>query len=91
MVYGIIDQMIWRPSIRSARSVGIFARATGNSGDRNMISFAVDAGINLKAPSGAVTTTRSVWAGASGAPVPGSASLTATAGPMCRAMKIILN
>ncbi|MGY6770291.1 carbohydrate porin [Komagataeibacter sp. NFXK3] len=50
MVYGIIDQMIWRPSLKSARSVGIFARATGNGGDRNMISFAVDAGINLKAP-----------------------------------------
>lgn len=50
MVYGIIDQMIWRPSLQSAQSVGVFARATGNGGDRNMISFAVDAGINLKAP-----------------------------------------
>ncbi|GCE80467.1 carbohydrate-selective porin B [Komagataeibacter diospyri] len=50
MVYGIIDQMIWRPSLTSARSVGIFVRATGNGGDRNEISFAIDAGINLKAP-----------------------------------------
>ncbi|AKR48034.1 MULTISPECIES: carbohydrate porin [Acetobacter] len=50
MVYGIIDQMIWRPSLQSPQSVGIFARATGNGGDRNMISFAIDAGINLKAP-----------------------------------------
>ncbi|AHI25237.1 porin B carbohydrate-selective OprB [Komagataeibacter xylinus E25] len=50
MVYGIIDQMIWRPSLRSARSVGVFVRATGNGGDRNMISFAIDAGLNLKAP-----------------------------------------
>ncbi|GAB6968703.1 carbohydrate porin [Komagataeibacter kakiaceti JCM 25156] len=50
MVYGIIDQMIWRPSLTSPRSVGVFARATGNGGDRNQISFAIDAGINLKAP-----------------------------------------
>ncbi|MCE2565155.1 carbohydrate porin [Komagataeibacter sp. FNDCF1] len=50
MVYGIIDQMVWRPSLTSARSLGVFARATGNSGDRNMISFAIDAGVNLKAP-----------------------------------------
>ncbi|WP_010516291.1 carbohydrate porin, partial [Komagataeibacter oboediens] len=50
MVYGIIDQMIWRPSIQSTRSLGIFVRATGNGGDRNLISFAIDAGLNLKAP-----------------------------------------
>nr|WP_082071204.1 carbohydrate porin [Komagataeibacter xylinus] len=50
MVYGIIDQMIWRPSLTSARSVGVFVRATGNGGDRNQISFAIDAGLNLKAP-----------------------------------------
>ncbi len=50
MVYGIIDQMLWRPSRTSPQSVGIFVRATGNSGDRNLISFAADAGINLKAP-----------------------------------------
>ncbi|MBV1831523.1 carbohydrate porin [Komagataeibacter sp. AV436] len=50
LVYGIIDQMIWRPSLTSARSVGVFVRATGNGGDRNEISFAIDAGLNLKAP-----------------------------------------
>ena len=50
MVYAVLDQMVWRPSFKSDRSLGIFARATGNSGDRNMISFAADAGLNLKAP-----------------------------------------
>ncbi|WP_373319637.1 carbohydrate porin [Gluconacetobacter johannae] len=50
IVYGIIDQMLWRPSLTSARSVGLFARATGNGGDRNLISFAIDAGLSLKAP-----------------------------------------
>ncbi|AHI24166.1 porin [Komagataeibacter xylinus] len=50
LVYGIIDQMVWRPSPASPRSLGVFVRATGNGGDRNMISFAIDAGLNLKAP-----------------------------------------
>lgn len=50
MVYAVIDQMIWRPSYRSDRSLGLFARATGNSGDRNLVSFAADAGMNFKAP-----------------------------------------
>ncbi|MCP1245023.1 carbohydrate porin [Acetobacter cerevisiae] len=50
MVYGVIDQMVWRPSYKSDRSLGLFARATGNSGDRNLVSFAADAGLNLKAP-----------------------------------------
>ena len=42
--------MVWRPSYNSDRSLGLFARATGNSGDRNLVSFAADAGLNLKAP-----------------------------------------
>lgn len=50
MIYGIVDQMIWRPSADSPQSLAVFARATGNSGDRNLISFAVDAGVNFKAP-----------------------------------------
>ncbi|MCG0997595.1 carbohydrate porin [Acetobacter persici] len=50
MVYAVVDQMVWRPSYKSDRSLGIFVRATGNSGDRNMVSFAADAGLNLKAP-----------------------------------------
>ncbi|MFT9100372.1 MAG: carbohydrate porin [Zymomonas mobilis subsp. pomaceae] len=50
MIYGIIDQMIWRPSLSSPTSLGIFVRPTGNGGDRNLVSFAIDAGFNLKAP-----------------------------------------
>ncbi|MCX2562070.1 carbohydrate porin [Acetobacter farinalis] len=50
MVYAVIDQMVWRPSFKDDRSLGIFARATGNGGDRNMVSFAADTGFNLKAP-----------------------------------------
>nr|WP_240161392.1 carbohydrate porin [Gluconacetobacter azotocaptans] len=50
MVYGVVDQMVWRPSLNAARSLGLFVRATGNGGDRNLISFAIDAGLNLNAP-----------------------------------------
>lgn len=50
LLYGIIDQMVWRPYRTSPTSVGVFARATGNGGDRNMISYGLDAGLNLKAP-----------------------------------------
>lgn len=50
LLYGIIDQMVWRPYRKSPTSLGVFARATGNGGDRNLISYGVDAGVNLKAP-----------------------------------------
>lgn len=50
MVYGVVDQMVWRSATSPGRSLGVFARATGNGGDRNAIAFAVDAGLDLKAP-----------------------------------------
>ncbi|KMQ84463.1 porin b carbohydrate-selective [Lasius niger] len=49
-VYGIMDQMIWRPKHNPYQSVGIFFRGMGTQGDRNLITFAADAGINFKAP-----------------------------------------
>jgi porin len=49
-IYGVVDQMIWRPSEDSPRSVGVFTRLMGGPGDRNLISFSVNAGIALKAP-----------------------------------------
>jgi porin len=49
-VYGVVDQMIWRPGDDSPRSVGVFARIMGAPGDRNLINFSVDAGVALKAP-----------------------------------------
>ncbi|MGX7345270.1 carbohydrate porin [Acetobacter pasteurianus] len=50
LIYGIIDQLIWRPSPAVPRALGLFIRATGNSDDRNIISFALDTGLNLTAP-----------------------------------------
>jgi porin len=49
-LYGVVDQMIWRPAEDSPRSVGVFARLMGAPGDRNLVNFSVNAGITLKAP-----------------------------------------
>ncbi len=48
--YGVADQMIWRPDPEKPRALGVFIRAMGAPGDRNLINFSVNAGINLKAP-----------------------------------------
>ena len=48
--YGVMDQTVWRPSDDSPRAVGVFARLMGAPGDRNLISFSVNAGVTLKAP-----------------------------------------
>ena len=49
-LYAVVDQMVWRPSEDSPRSLSVFARAMGAPDDRNLISFSVNAGVNLKAP-----------------------------------------
>jgi len=48
--YAVADQMIWRPSPDAARSLGVFARVMGAPGDRNLVSFAANLGVVLKAP-----------------------------------------
>jgi len=49
-IYAVVDQMVWRPSEDSPRALGVFARLMGAPGDRNLISFSVNAGVTLKAP-----------------------------------------
>jgi porin len=49
-IYGVVDQMIWRPAEDSPRSVSLFARLMGAPGDRNLINFSLNAGVTLKAP-----------------------------------------
>jgi porin len=49
-IYGVMDQMIWRPDEDGPRSVSVFARLMGAPGDRNLINFSVNAGVTLKAP-----------------------------------------
>jgi porin len=49
-VYGVADQVIWRPTPDGAQALGVFARAMGAPDDRNLINFALNAGVTLKAP-----------------------------------------
>ena len=49
-VYGVFDQVIYRPDPTEPRAVGIFARVMGAPTDRNLVSFSLNSGITLKAP-----------------------------------------
>ncbi len=49
-IYGVMDQVLWRPDPQAARALGVFARIMGGPGDRNVLNFALNAGITLKAP-----------------------------------------
>jgi porin len=49
-VYGIIDQRVWQPNPKADQSLGLFVRAMGAPGDRNLVDFALNAGIDLKGP-----------------------------------------
>lgn len=49
-LYGIVDQTVWKPDPKGRRALGLFARAMGAPGDRNPVDFAVNAGLDLKAP-----------------------------------------
>lgn len=49
-VYGVFDQVVYRPDPSAARTVGIFARVMGAPDDRNLISFNLNAGVTLKSP-----------------------------------------
>jgi porin len=49
-LYGVADQMIWRPSPDGPQALGVFARLMGAPGGRNQVSFSVNAGLTLKAP-----------------------------------------
>jgi porin len=48
--YAVADQMVWRPSVDSPQSVGVFARVMGAPGDRNLVDLGINAGVTLKAP-----------------------------------------
>ncbi len=41
---------VWRPDPDGPRSIGVFTRLMGAPGDRNLVSFAANAGVMMKAP-----------------------------------------
>lgn len=49
-LYGVLDQEVWRPDPKAARSLAVFLRAMGAPGDRNLIDFGVNAGISISEP-----------------------------------------
>lgn len=49
-IYAVADQMVWRPNPDEPRSVGVFMRVMASPGDRNLVSFAANLGVVLKAP-----------------------------------------
>jgi len=49
-VYGLADQMLWRPDPQGARAVSGFLRAMGAPGARNLLVFSADAGLTMTAP-----------------------------------------
>jgi porin len=49
-LYGVVDQTVWQPDPAAARALGVFVRAMGAPGDRNLVDFALNAGVALKAP-----------------------------------------
>ena len=49
-VYGMFDQTVWQPDPKSPRSAGIFVRAMAAPPNLNLVDFAADTGVNVKAP-----------------------------------------
>lgn len=49
-LYGLADQMVWRPPGTTDVGIGLFVRAMGAPGDRNLINFYLDAGVTYKGP-----------------------------------------
>jgi porin len=47
-LYAVADQMIWRKAGTKEQGIGLFARIMGGPGDRNLIDFYVDGGVNWK-------------------------------------------
>nr|WP_294516390.1 carbohydrate porin [uncultured Rhodopila sp.] len=47
-VYAVADQLIWREPGTKDQGIGVFARVTASSGDRNPVSAFVNAGVTWK-------------------------------------------
>ncbi len=89
-LYGVVDQMLWTPDAKAARSLNAFVRMMGTPDDRNQIDFSVDAGLNLKAPfSGRDNDTAGIGFGL--ADISGSAAaLDRDSGSFVRSQEIFL-
>ncbi|MBV9750155.1 MAG: carbohydrate porin [Acetobacteraceae bacterium] len=46
--YGVADQLVWREPGTKDQGIGVFARAMGGPGDRNLVNFYLDTGATWK-------------------------------------------
>ena len=49
-VYGVMDQIIWRPGGNDQRAVDFFIRPMVAPGNQNLVDFSINGGVTLKAP-----------------------------------------
>ena len=47
-LYAVADQLVWRKPGTKGDGAGVFARAMGAPGDRNLVNFYADAGVTFK-------------------------------------------
>jgi len=47
-LYAVADQLVWREPGTKDQGIGVFARAMGAPGDRNLVNFYADAGVTWK-------------------------------------------
>lgn len=50
MGYALASQMLWRDATDEQRSLGAFVRVMTGPSDRNLVDYAVDAGLDLQSP-----------------------------------------
>ena len=77
-VYGVMDQLVWREPGTKDQGWGVFARAMGAPGDRNLVNVYADAGVTRKGLTPVETRTRWVSASRSRATATRRPSSTAT-------------
>jgi porin len=49
-IYGVLDQVVFQPDRTEPKALSVFVRMMGAPEDRNLVSFSVNGGVNLKAP-----------------------------------------
>ncbi len=73
-VYGVVDQLVWRPPGAKEGGMGVFLRAMGAPANRNQVIAFVDGGMTLKGPFGRANDTVGLgfgWARISGVTIAG--------------------
>jgi porin len=82
-VYGVVDQLVWRPPGAKEGGVGVFLRAMGAPANRNEIVAFVDGGVTWRGPFGRADDSVGLgfgWARISGVTIAGEQAQVAAGG-----------